>query len=104
MAAISGQTQEILEKVYADGHVSPAEIAEIRDHARAMRDEIAALDGDDSPIVTLLDRMNRLSEDLQEDMLIIRVADYSDLGKSQLFASIENYLALLKANFDAFKR
>ena len=103
MTAISGRTQEILDKVYADGHVSPQEIAEIRDHAKAMRDQLAELDGADSPIVSLLDRMSGLAEDLQEDMLIVRVADYSEPGRAQFFAASENYLALLRANFDAFK-
>ena len=40
--AISNVTQDILNKVYADDHVTPAEIMEIRNHARKMRDEIAA--------------------------------------------------------------
>ena len=100
--AISNKTQEILNKVYADDHVTPAEIMEIRNHARKMRDEIAALDGEDSAVVLFLDNLNDLAETMQERMLEVRKADYSDLGKMQLFSSIENYVALLKANFDAF--
>ena len=100
--AISKETQDILNKVYADDHVTPAEIMEIRNHARKMRDEIAALDGEDSAVVLFLDSLNDLAETMQERMLEVRKADYSDLGKMQLFSSIENYVALLKANFDAF--
>ena len=103
MSAVSGKTQAILDKVYADGHVSPQEVTELRDNARAARDEIAALDGADSPVVALLDRMHQVAEEMQEDMLAVRVADYTDMGKMQLLSSIENYVALLKANFDAFK-
>ena len=100
--AISKETQDILNKVYADDHVTPAEIMEIRNRARKMRDEIAALDGEDSAVVLFLDNLNDLAETMQERMLEVRKADYSDLGKMQLFSSIENYVALLKANFDAF--
>ena len=100
---ISKNTQDILNKVYSDNHVTPAEIMEVRDHARNMRDEIASLDGEESPVVVLLDNLHQLSETMQENMLSIRTADYSDLGKMQLLSSIENYLALLKANFNAYK-
>ena len=100
--AISNETQDILNKVYADDRVTQAEIMEIRNHARKMRDEIAALDGEDSAVVLFLDNLNDLAETMQERMLEVRKADYSDLGKMQLFSSIENYVALLKANFDAF--
>ena len=100
--AISNETQNILNKVYGDDHVTPAEIMEIRDHAHKMRDAIASLDGEDSAVVLFLDNLNELAETMQERMLEVRKADYSDLGKMQLFSSIENYLALLKANFNAF--
>ena len=103
MSAISSHTQDILDKIYADGKVSPQEIMELRDHARSMRDEIAGLDGTDSPVVQLLDRMQMLAEEMQTDMLAVRVADYSDMGKMQLMSAIENNVALLKANFDGFK-
>ena len=100
--AISNKTQDIIDKIYEDDHVTPAEIMEIRDHARKMRDAIASLDGEDSAVVLFLDNLNELAETMQERMLEVRKADYSDLGKMQLFSSIENYLALLKANFNAF--
>jgi len=100
--AISNKTQNIIDKIYEDDHVTPAEIMEIRDHARKMRDAIASLDGEDSAVVLFLDNLNELAETMQERMLEVRKADYSDLGKMQLFSSIENYLALLKANFNAF--
>ena len=100
--AISNKTQNIIDKIYEDDHVTPAEIMEIRDHARTMRDAIASLDGEDSAVVLFLDNLNELAETMQERMLEVRKADYSDLGKMQLFSSIENYVALLKANFEAF--
>ena len=100
--AISNETQTILNKIDGDDHVTPAEIMEIRDHAHKMRDAIASLDGEDSAVVLFLDNLNELAETMQERMLEVRKADYSDLGKMQLFSSIENYLALLKANFKEF--
>jgi len=102
--AINIATQDILKKVYADDHVTPAEIMAIRDHARTMRDEIATLDGEDSAIVLFLDKLNELAETMQERMLEVRKADYTDLSKMQLLSSIENYVALLKANFEAFSK
>ena len=101
---MSNATQELLKKVYSDDHVTPAEIMEIRDHARTMRDEIAALEGEDSAIVLFLDNLNALAETMQERMLEVRKADYTDQGKMQLLSSIENYVALLKANFEAFSK
>ena len=37
--AINIATKDILKKVYADDQVTPAEVMEILDHARTMRDE-----------------------------------------------------------------
>jgi len=66
--------------------------------------KIAALDGKDSAIVLFLDNLNELAETMQERMLEVRKADYTDLSKMQLLSSIENYVALLKANFEAFSK
>ena len=63
---------------------------------------LASLDGEDSAVVLFLDNLNDLAETMQERMLEVRKANYTDLGKMQLFSSIENYVALLKANFDAY--
>ncbi|MAZ07961.1 MAG: hypothetical protein CMM99_05935 [Rickettsiales bacterium] len=101
--AISEKTSDLLKKVYEDNIITPAEIMEIRDYAKEMRDSIADLEGADSNTVLFLDSLNEMAETMQERMLEIRKGDYTDLGKMQLLSSIENYVALIKANFDAFK-
>ena len=102
MSDISMKTTDLLEKVYSDDHVSPAEIMAIRDHARQQRDSLASEVGSDSPLVALMGQMDDLAEAIQKSVIKVRLSDYSDLGKRQSLAGVEAYVALIKANFDAF--
>ena len=102
MEPVSANTAELLNQVYQDGHVTPAEIMAIRDAARANKDQLSELDGADSPFVTLLQQMDDLAEAMQTNLLAIRGSDMGDMGKMHMYAALENYVALLKANSDGF--
>ncbi len=102
MEPVSAKTAELLNQVYQDGQVTPAEIMVIRDAARANKDQLSKLDGADSPFVTLLQQMDDLAESMQANLLAVRGSDMGDMGKMHMYAALENYVALLKANADGF--
>jgi hypothetical protein len=102
MDPVSARTAELLNKVYSDDRVTPAEIMAIRDAARASKGQLIELDGADSPLVLALQQMDDLAESLQVNLLAIRGSDMGELGKMHMYAAVENYVALIKANADGF--
>ena len=74
----------------------------IRDAARASKGQLIEFDGADSPLVLALQQMDDLAESLQVNLLTIRGSDMGELGKMHMYATVENYVALIKANADGF--
>ncbi|MDE0816800.1 MAG: hypothetical protein OSA92_04020 [Pirellulaceae bacterium] len=78
--AINIATKDILKKVYADDQVTPAEVMEILDHARTMRDE-NTFELNNMSAILLRSKLTSL-KNVEEDVPAIQKAFYKTIKNS----------------------
>ncbi len=94
---------QLLEEIYQDGKVSSQEVMELRKVADRATVEVLSLAGDEGVINALSKSFEVTVQLLQAALLKVRKEKASLEVKNALAKLIEAQIALLNANYDAFK-
>ncbi len=94
---------QLLDEIYQDGKVSSKEIMELRQVAERATVEVLAVAGDEGVINALSKSFEVTVQLLQAALLKVRKEKASQEVKDALANLIESQIALLKANYEAFK-
>ena len=100
---ISANMQELLEKIYADTNVSPAEIIELRNAADDAADKVFEHEGREGVLDAMTKSFDVTNQLVQEVALRLKEDGYSDMGAAMVRAVIEAHIALLRATVRAFE-
>jgi hypothetical protein len=99
---LSGNTERLLEEIYADSHVTPSEVRRLReavDQANAALEEVLGREGTFAALGKSFDVTAQL---LQESLLRLKREDFTDTAEAVVAAVIAANIAYLQANLDAF--
>jgi hypothetical protein len=100
---ISGNMERLLQEIYSDTRVSPAEIIELRKAADEAAEKVLAEEGREGVLDALCKSFDVTNQLVQETALKLQKGTYSDLGKAMVLSLIEAHIALLKATINALK-
>ena len=100
---ISAYMQELLEKIYADTNVFPAEIIELRNAADDAADKVFEHEGREGVLDATTKSFDVTNQSVQEVALRLKEDGYSDMGAAMVRAVIEAHIALLRATVRAFE-
>ena len=99
---ISAKMQDLVERIYQDTAITPAEIIELRNAADRAAEDLLAEEGREGVLEALTKSFDVTNQLVQEVSLRLKGDDYSDTGATMVRALIESHIALLKATLRAF--
>jgi hypothetical protein len=94
---------KILEEIYADSKVTPAEVLKYRNKIAEIADDLIKTEGSQGILEAFCKSIEVSNQLLQETLLKIKRGEYSIKAKAEIHQLLEAYIHLLKVNFDAFK-
>ncbi|MBC8109941.1 MAG: hypothetical protein H7Y04_02660 [Verrucomicrobia bacterium] len=100
---MDNKLEALLEEIYKDGKVSPKEIIEIRRQSERNMVELLAIAGDEGVINALCKSFEVTTQLLQASLLKVRKGEASAEAKQAILNLIDSQMALIKANYEAFK-
>ena len=100
----SSNVEKLINEIYADSRVSPAEIIRLREAVDAAEQRILQEEGLQGTMSALCKSFDVTNQLLQTSMLELRKSGGTDLAFGMVAAMVEANLALLKANVDAFSQ
>ena len=98
----SNQWQKMIDEVYSDANVSPAEIKRLRDEVERAERQVLDADGYEGTIEALCKSFDVTNQLLQESLLRIKKGEYSDTGTEMVHSVLASNIQLLQATLDAF--
>jgi hypothetical protein len=98
----SGNVEKLVNEIYADSRISPAEIMRLRREVESREQRILKEEGMEGTMSALCKSFDVTNQLLQTSMLELRKSGGTEMGRAMVVAMVEANLALLKATADAF--
>lgn len=100
---LNAKIQDLIDSIFADSHVTPAEIEALHKAADDAEKELLAHLGYKGTFHALLRSFEVTNQLMQESALKIRADDnITDTGKAMVYAAIEANIKLLEVSLQAF--
>ena len=97
--------QQMVESIYADTSVSPAEVMRLRKAVDEAESQIVAAAGEHGSLAALLKSFDVTRQLLQDNVLEVRKNDkFKPEVKQQIYAALAANISLLQVNLDAFAK
>jgi hypothetical protein len=98
----SGTIEKLVAEIYKDSKVSPGEIMKLRDEVERAEQQVLQSEGVHGVTSALCKSFDVTDQLLQENLLLLRKGQYSEMGRAMVLSMLDANLTLLKATIDAF--